>query len=119
MSHNSATSIPEGATELADPKVLMEAMMSEIRRVMRLELEQVHERIDQMENIHVEQPQNIPNARRRERVQPREVRFEDEENYGPGFVEEDDEIQLLVIGDMQGILEKLGIGKTITWVVLR
>ncbi|PKI54145.1 hypothetical protein CRG98_025461 [Punica granatum] len=32
---------------------------------------------------------NAPNARMRERVQPREVRVEDEENYGAGFDEED------------------------------
>ncbi|KAA8528675.1 hypothetical protein F0562_036030 [Nyssa sinensis] len=75
---------------LADPKVFMEAMMSEMRRVMRLELEQVHERIDQMEGARERQPQNIPNLRRRERVQPREVRVEDEEPYGASFDEEDD-----------------------------
>ncbi|PKI60623.1 hypothetical protein CRG98_018973, partial [Punica granatum] len=35
MSHNIVKSIPEGATELAESKVHMEAMMSEMRRVMR------------------------------------------------------------------------------------
>ncbi|PKI79453.1 hypothetical protein CRG98_000144 [Punica granatum] len=89
MSRNSANSIPEGATELADSKIFIETMMSEMRRVMRLEFEQVHERIDLMENKRVEQPRNAPNARRRERVQPREVRVEDEENYGAGFDEDD------------------------------
>ncbi|OWM74401.1 hypothetical protein CDL15_Pgr013305 [Punica granatum] len=82
MSHNSAKSIPKGATELADSKILIEAMMSEMRRVMRLEFEQFHERIDLMENKRVEQPQNALNACRKEIVQPREVRVEDEENYG-------------------------------------
>jgi hypothetical protein len=38
---------------LADPKVFMEAMMSEMRRVMKMEMEQVHKRIDQMERIDV------------------------------------------------------------------
>nr|GMN69169.1 hypothetical protein TIFTF001_038226 [Ficus carica] len=52
---------------MVDQKVFMEAMMSEMRYVMRLELEQVHERIDQMENICVEQPQNAPNVHRREK----------------------------------------------------
>ncbi|PKI58547.1 hypothetical protein CRG98_021059 [Punica granatum] len=42
-----------------------------------------------MENKRVEQPRNAPNAHRRERVQPREVRVEDEENYGAGFDEDD------------------------------
>ncbi|PKI67549.1 hypothetical protein CRG98_012133 [Punica granatum] len=90
MSHNYSKSIPEGATELADSKILIEAMMSEMRRVMRLELEQVHERIDRMESTCVEQTRNAPNVRRGERVQPREVRVEDEDNYGAGFDEEDD-----------------------------
>ncbi|KAA8537208.1 hypothetical protein F0562_029660 [Nyssa sinensis] len=67
----------------------METMMSEMRRVMKLELKQVHERIDQMENAH-EKLQNAPNVRRRESVQPREMRVEDEEPYGTGFDEEDD-----------------------------
>ncbi|KAA8529750.1 hypothetical protein F0562_034150 [Nyssa sinensis] len=75
---------------LADPKVFLGAMLSEMRRVMKLELEQVHERIDQMESARERQPQNVPNLRRRERVQPREVRVEDEEPYGAGFDEEDD-----------------------------
>ncbi|PKI50675.1 hypothetical protein CRG98_028934 [Punica granatum] len=64
-------------------------MMSEMRRVTRLEFEQVHERIDLMENKRVEQPRNAPNARRRERVQLREVRVDDEEIYGVGFDEDD------------------------------
>ncbi|KAA8514753.1 hypothetical protein F0562_017932 [Nyssa sinensis] len=75
---------------LADPKVFMEAMLSEMRRVMKLELEQIHERLDQMESARERQPQNVPNLRRRERVQPREVRVEDEEPYRAGFDEEDD-----------------------------
>jgi hypothetical protein len=52
MSHDSGKSIAEGDTKLADPKVFME-------------MEQVHERIDQMENRHQEQPQNGRNLRRR------------------------------------------------------
>jgi hypothetical protein len=87
MSHDSGKSIAEGDTKLADPKVFMEAMMSEMRRVMKMEMEQVHERIDQMENRPKEQPQNGRNFRRRERVPPRE---EDEERYGSGFDEEED-----------------------------
>jgi hypothetical protein len=76
ISHDSGKSIAEDDTKLADPKVFMEAMMSEMRHVMKMEMEQVYERIDQMENRHEEQPQNGRNLRRRERVPPRE---EDEE----------------------------------------
>jgi hypothetical protein len=82
MSHYSGKSIAEDDTKLADPKVFMEAMMSEMRHVMKMEMEQVHERIDQMENRREEQPQNGRNLLRRERVPPRE---EDEERYGSGF----------------------------------
>ena len=52
--------------------------MSETQHVMKIEMEQVHERIDQMENRREEQPQNGRNLHRRERVPPRE---EDEERY--------------------------------------
>ena len=87
MSHDSGKSVAKDDTKLADPKVFMEAMMSEMRRVMKMEMEQVHERIDQMENRREEQPQNGRNLRRRERVPSRE---EDEERFGSGFDEEED-----------------------------
>ena len=88
MSHNSGKSVSNDATPLADPKVFMEAMVSEMRRMMKFEMEQVHERIDRMENSVEMQPQNGPNFRRRERVPRREARVEDEEPYGFGFEEE-------------------------------
>jgi hypothetical protein len=43
MSHDSGKSIAENDTKLADPKVFMEAMMSEMRHVMKMEMEHVHE----------------------------------------------------------------------------
>ena len=84
----------EDDTKFADPKVFMEAMMSEMRRVMKIEMEQVHEWIDQMENRREEQPQNSRNLRRRERVPTRE---EDEEHYGSGFDEEEDQDSIVNI----------------------
>ena len=39
MTHDSGKSIAEDDTKLADPKVFMEAMMSEMRRVMKIEME--------------------------------------------------------------------------------
>ena len=56
MTYDSGKSIAKDDTKLADPKVFMEAMMSEMRRVMKIEMEQVHEWIDQMENRREEQP---------------------------------------------------------------
>jgi len=50
MSHNSGKTIIEDDTKLADPNVFMEAMMSEMRHVVKMEMEQVHERINRMKN---------------------------------------------------------------------
>ena len=87
MSHESGKSIAEDDTKFDDPKMFLEAMMSKMRCVMKMEMAQVHERIDQMENRREEQSQNGHNLRRRERVPSRE---EDEERYGSGFDEEED-----------------------------
>jgi hypothetical protein len=87
MTQDSGKSIAKNDTKLTDPKVFMEAMMSEMRRVMKIEMEQVHKRIDQMDNRREEQPQTGRNLRRRGRVPLRE---EDEERYGSGFDEKED-----------------------------
>ena len=65
---NSSKNTTEGTNGAADPKLLMEATMGEMRRMLRGELEQLHERVDRIENGRVEQPQHVPHARRRERV---------------------------------------------------
>ncbi|GMN74605.1 hypothetical protein TIFTF001_055019 [Ficus carica] len=41
----------------------MEAMMGDMKRVMSLELEQIHEQKKWMENTRVDQPQPTPNVR--------------------------------------------------------
>ena len=61
-----------------------------MRKLLRTEMEQVHERIYRIENAHIKQSYNAPNVRRRGRVQPREVKVENEQYYGDGFEEEDD-----------------------------
>ena len=43
MSHDSGKSIVEDDTKLTDLKAFLEAMMSEMRRVMKMEMAQVHE----------------------------------------------------------------------------
>jgi hypothetical protein len=116
MTQDSGKSIAKNDTKLTDQKVFMESMMSEMRRVMKIEMEQVHERIDQMENRREEQPQNGRNLRRRGRVPPRE---EDEERMGLVLMKKKIGSPLLTIGDPEGDLEKLGIAKITTWVVLR
>ena len=49
MSHNHGKNIAEDATKLAVPKVFMETMMSAMRRVIKFEMAQVRQRLDQME----------------------------------------------------------------------
>jgi hypothetical protein len=56
LTQDSGKSIAEDDTKLTDPKVFMEAMMSEMKRVLKMEMEQIHKRIDQMENRREEQP---------------------------------------------------------------
>ncbi|MDD0148469.1 hypothetical protein PSY31_22515, partial [Shigella flexneri] len=70
MSHDSGKSIDKDDTKLAHPKVFMEAMMSEMRRVMKIELEQVHDRIEQMKISREKKPQNKHILCRRERGPP-------------------------------------------------
>ena len=43
---------------VVDSKLHMEAMTGEMRGMLRVEMEQVHERMDRMENSRVEQPQS-------------------------------------------------------------
>jgi hypothetical protein len=45
MTQDSGKSIAENDTKLTDPKVFIEAMMSEMRQVMKMEMEQIHRRI--------------------------------------------------------------------------
>jgi hypothetical protein len=115
MTQDSGKSIAENDTKLTDQKVFMEAMMSEMRRVMKIEMEQVHERIDQMENRREEQPQNGRNLRRRGRDQGRRRKSV----MGLVLMKKKIGSPLLTIGDPEGDLEKLGIAKITTWVVLR
>ena len=62
---------------MGDPNVLMEALIGEMKRAMRAKVEQVHERMDRIENAHIGQPYIASNVYRRERFQCREVRVED------------------------------------------
>ena len=80
MSQNSEKSAMDGV----DPKLLMEAMMGEMRRLMRQELGEVHERLDRMEDSRQESPQY--HNRRRERHEQRNV--EDGSGKSEGDVEQ-------------------------------
>jgi mRNA-degrading endonuclease RelE of RelBE toxin-antitoxin system len=117
MTQDSGKSIAENDTKLTDPKVFMEAMMSEMRRVMKMEMEQIHERIDQMENRREEQPQNGRNLRRRGKEFHRGRRMKSV--MGLVLMKKKIGSPLLTLRDLEEDLEKLGITKITTWVVLR
>ena len=73
-------------------KFIMEALTSDVKRIFRFELEQLHERVEQS----FEHPRNPPTRRRRERLPRRGVRVEEEYD-GGGF--EGDIDHDLVVGD--------------------
>ncbi|KAI9154064.1 hypothetical protein LWI28_020487 [Acer negundo] len=88
MSENKDKGVTDDSSITADLKLWKEALVGEMRRMMRGELEQLHERLDQMDNSHTEQPQPVPQARRREGVP---VREEVNDYYGDdNDIEEDD-----------------------------
>ena len=99
MSNNKDKNTFKNASEEVDMKFVMKALIGEMKRILRSKMGQVHEGIDWVENACVEQPKNAPNVRRRHRVQPREVRVEDEEYYGGNSDKEDDRDS--IVGNMR------------------
>ena len=63
--------------------------MGEMRRMMRDELELIHERLDQVENKLVGQPQLVPQARRKERAP---AKGEIDDYYRDKYDEEEDSV---------------------------
>ena len=72
MSDNKDKGTTEDSSIPADLRNWKEALVGEMRRMMRGELEQLHERLDKVESTRAEQPRPVPQARRRERVPVRE-----------------------------------------------
>ncbi|KAL5801033.1 hypothetical protein ACOSQ3_032665 [Xanthoceras sorbifolium] len=71
-----------------DTNFIMEALTREMRRLLRAEMESIHERLDRVENTRAKQPPPVPQARRRERFP---VREEVNDYYGDdNDIEEDD-----------------------------
>ncbi|ONK73196.1 uncharacterized protein A4U43_C04F28270 [Asparagus officinalis] len=86
----SKESTSEDVLQKIDTKVIIEVLTRKMGRMLRAEMESIHERLDQIENTHVEQPQNAPRMHRRERIPRRVVRVDDDESKGGDFEEEDD-----------------------------
>ena len=70
-------------------RLMMEAMIGEKRRMMRTEMEQIHARLDRVENAQPDHQPRVPNVVQRGRAQPREI----EEEFGDfeehGYKDED------------------------------
>ena len=74
MSHNLELNTNEDDQFATTQNLQIQALMREMRemrRIMKVELELIHERLDQVENTCAGQPQPVPQARRRERVPAR------------------------------------------------
>ena len=72
-------SSPSGEKGVGDNKLLFEALVGEMRKMLSAEMEQVHERIDKME--HNREPTgSASTGQRLERLPRRGVRIEDEED---------------------------------------
>ena len=82
MSRNSQSEVQGGT----DPKLQMEALIGEMRRMMKADMDQLHERMDRMENINRGQQQIPLNGQRRERAAQRPA-----EHYIEEFNEEYDD----------------------------
>ena len=72
MSGNKDKGTTDDSSIPAALELWKEALVGEMRRMMRGELEHLHERLDQVENARVEQPQPVPQARGREGAPVRE-----------------------------------------------
>ena len=68
MSHNLEQNTNEENQSATTPNLQIQALIGEMRRIMRAELELIHERLDWVETTRVGQPQPVPQAHRRERA---------------------------------------------------
>ncbi|KAH9780480.1 hypothetical protein KPL71_008094 [Citrus sinensis] len=89
MSQNLEQNINEEDKSATTQNLQIQALMGEMRRMMRVELELIHEHLDRMENTRARQPQPVPQARRKERAP---VRGEIDDYYRDGYDEGEDSV---------------------------
>ncbi|KAK0602129.1 hypothetical protein LWI29_030609 [Acer saccharum] len=89
MSRSKDKGTTEDSSIPVDLKIWKEALVGEMRQLMREELDHLHERLDQVENARAEQPQPVPQARGRQRVP---VRREVNDYYGDEYGEEEESV---------------------------
>ncbi|KAL5537406.1 hypothetical protein UlMin_046032 [Ulmus minor] len=82
MSNNQEEETAEDFRQPADPNLQMQALLGEMRRMMRAELEPIHERLDRVEaGTPREQQHDIPNRQQGGRVPRRNVEEEAESEF--------------------------------------
>ena len=89
MSHNLEQNTNEEDQSATTQNLQIQALMGKMRRMMRGELELIHERLDRVENTRARQPQPVPQARRRERAR---VRGEIDDYYRDEYDEGNDPV---------------------------
>ena len=73
-----------------DPKFMMKALMNQLKSIMKEEMYQIHEQLDQIEANQVGQPRNTTNGHQKRKVQQREDITKIDEFNHEGFDENDD-----------------------------
>ena len=68
MSHNLEQNTNEEDQSTTTQNLQIQALMGEMRRMIRAELELINEHLDRVDNTCVGHPQPVPQARRRERA---------------------------------------------------
>ena len=75
--------------------------MNEMKRMMKGEMDQIHEQLDHIESNQVDQPRNTTNGHQRKKCQPREDITENHEFNHEGFDEDDDNSWWTVLRSME------------------
>ena len=89
MSGNKDKGNTDDSSILAALELWKEALVGEMRRMMKGELEHLYERLDQVENACLEQPQPVPQAHGREGAP---IREELNNYYGDEYGEEEESV---------------------------
>ena len=100
-----------------DPKFMMKALMNEMKRMMKGEMNQIHEQLDRIEFNQLDQPQNTTMGIREGKFNRGKIELKMMNLIVKALMKMT--IDIPAKGDMVDSLEKHGKGKMIVWVVLR
>ena len=91
--------------------------MNGMRRMMKGEMDHIHEQLDHIESNQVDQPQNTPNGHQNGKFNQGKIELKMMNLIGKALMKM--MTRILAKGDMMDTLEKHGKGKMIIWVVSR